>query len=392
MEYDIQCQSLFVENLRLPHRFDDSHILLKEYIDEEMNAHITSVPESYDYQNHVILRPIKEWILKFPPGSSASTDFYIGQSVSGVDDPFCFNVSGNHYVVTANPEHIPLSTSSVPYAFRNEAAKLLSPKHFKLSSLIVDPDITNFHIDRFSLQTDSGVRYDFYEKNTYNMTIEVSLDEPTTELLKVIVETSDTSIANISGTSVLSFHASGKNASTSVVLQTYDATDRQSTSGVYPIDTIFLRLRVITASRNCQIMQKLFPITIKDKPTLSNFKWEHHSLSGTMEDWERVFVTQNNIIRATFDSDGPMSIEPVICLEQLNISGIYVSASGTSVSGTLRNIEHNSIDVSGGNQNPTPTESYQQNYTWTYDYEINDLVQNGPIRMRIEEREWYSVE
>ena len=362
MDYDIQCSSLLVNNLRLPHKFENKHVHIKEYITEEMNTCVPSIPETYDYQNLVILRPIQKWILK---KKNDSDDIDIGSSVSGTNDPFCFTASGTTmYIVTANPQHIPLSTEIVRYAFYY--AGLKKNKLIQINSLVLDPDIIDFKLE---------VKSVLYEHETYNMEIEVSLNEPTTEILKVIVETSDTSKVSISGTSILSFNANEKNTSGSVIINTLDITNRQNPGDVYPTEIVYIRLRVITPSRNCQIMQKLFPITITDKPTLSNLKWEK-SVSGTIEDWERVFVTDTHEVVITFNSNGPF-------LSDTEMPAIIIKVG---------NNDSETITLDGNvHQYPLLSIPYQHNYTWTYKYKIKN-VQNGEVDIQFEERDWYNIE
>jgi hypothetical protein len=193
MEYDLQCTGVLTETFLLPHRFTRHTTDIKDYINEEMNAHISSVPASYDRQVDIILKPVQQWTLQTDLATPPSVPF------DEAEDAFQFERINetNSYNVVANSDYIPLSTDVIPYTFRNKLSENVS-----LSSLSTDPDITNVYVTLFDqdpTENPNATEVDkLFENLKYNVWVRIRIDHPPNGELTFLLEPSDKSLAILS--------------------------------------------------------------------------------------------------------------------------------------------------------------------------------------------------
>lgn len=394
MQYDLQCKGVLTESFLLPHRFDHHMVDVKDYINEEMNAHLSSAPDSYDQQHNVILKPVTRWTLRTTldpaPTIDSNADFQEGDT-----ETFKFvRINGtSNYTVTAKPTTVPLSTNVVPYAFRNRVS--LSREQF--NALTLDTDITNFNITLYTTdpETDTTAQEPgyFFENHTYDLWVKVSIDQPPTDELLLVLESSDSVFGEFS------LYSEDENSSTPCVFQflpsqpleqvhrihctTKEVQNRsefrteENSDPAYRVEELDIRLRTIKSSTNSHIVLKKWPkaLQIRDAPILSNIV-----VTNTQDDtdspWEQFFTTGGNDIQINFNSDGPLEegIEPKVIFEIKDANGVVLAPTP--------------IILSGG----TVTQDAWNQYTWTYTTTISADLPSGVFHAHIEDRDDYHVQ
>lgn len=380
MQYDLQCKGVLTETFILPHRFDGHMINVKDYINEEMNTHLSSTPDSYDHQHDIILSPITQWTLRTtlnPPTSvDSSTNFAEGDT-----EPFKFLLidGTSDYTVVANPTTVPLSTNVVPYAFRNRIKQLYDNVSVSLSSLVIDRDVTNVFVTFYNenpVENPNATEVDkVFENLKYDIWVRISIDHPPNGELTFLLEPSDTSLAN------LSLHPTDATEPLPPCTFTFvpggplEQVHRIEieTKEVIQNESLNMRLRTIKASDNCHIVQKRFRdvLRIQDKPILSNLSWNHQS-ETTLESWEEMFMGDGDILHISLESDGPLDTAPTIVVEVLDHNGSVIDGSRTVITG-------------GSEQQ----DSWK--YTWTYHHTITSNFPSGVLRVFIDERDDYNI-
>ena len=400
MQYDLQCKDVLTESFVLPHRFDGHMVDVKDYINEEMNAHLSSAPDSYDRQDNIILAPITQWTLRTTldsaPIMDSDTEFQEGDAQS-----FKFKlVDGtSNYTVTANPRTIPLSTGVVPYAFRNRVKEQPYNIQVNLNSLTLDSDITNFNITLYTTDpetnTDAQEPGTFFENHTYNLWVKVSIDQPPTDDddLLLVLETSDSAIGefslfsedgNSSNPCVFQFLPSQPleqvhriHCTTKEIQNRSEFRTEENSDPEYRVEELGIHLRAFKPSTNCHIVMKKWPkaLQIRDAPILSNIV-----VTNTPADenspWEQLFTTSGNVIQITFNSDGPLEAgrEPIVIFEIKDANGTVLAPTPTTLSGGTVN-----------------QDAWDQ-FTWTYTTTISSDLPSGVIHVHIEERDDYHVQ
>jgi hypothetical protein len=285
MQYDLQCKDVLTESFVLPHRFDGHMVDVKDYINEEMNAHLSSAPDSYDRQDNVILAPITQWTLRTTldsaPDIDSDTEFQEGDT-----QLFKYKlVDGtSNYTVTANPITIPLSTDVVPYAFRNRVKEQPYNIQVNLSSLAVDRDVTNVFVTLYNqnpTENPNATKVEtLFENSKYDVWVSIRIDHPANGELIFLLEATDKSLANLSLNPVDATEPLAPCTFTFVKDGELEQVNRIQieTKTVINNQSINMRLRTIKRSNNCHIVQKRLhdAVVIHSRPiTISSSNNEH---------------------------------------------------------------------------------------------------------------------
>lgn len=384
MDHDLQCNGVLTDSFFVSHRFDNHMVNVKDYINEEMNIHLASAPNSYDMQNNVILKPRTQWTLstslQTPPVIDSTANF---QENDENKFKFVLIDGTSNYNVTANPYSIPLSTDVIPYVFRNTVS--ISREEFK--NLYTEPDVANVYVTLYTsdprnsnpVAQEPGL---FFEKHIYDLFVKVRIDQAPTDELLFVLETSDSSIGELSlqddenTTSPCVFQFLEDEPLEQVhriCLTTKEVQNRDSSTTEYPCINLDLCIRAIKYSSNCHIMMKKWPnaLKIQDVPVISDVIVTN-THAEVASSWEQIFATNDNVLRITFNSTGPLSQEPTIMfdiLDQNNEPLVTQTLSGGTIEYVLWN-----------------------QYKWTYFVPITSEMPNGSVRVRIEEQEEYHVQ